>query len=215
MDKQFIAVILVVLAGLFGIFALTNNKDGGSNGGGGANASQATNYVAGKTDSKVNLTEYGDFQCPACKQYYPIFKELKQTYGDRVAFQFRHFPLVQIHPNAFIASRAAEAAGRQGKFYEMHDQLYESQDQWSRLTTEQATATFESYAQQLALNIDQYKTDFNSASVASAINADMKAGQGIQANSTPTFALNGKKIENPRSLDEFKKVLDDALAQNQ
>ena len=213
MNKQFFAIIVIVIAALVGVFALTggNNKDN-ANGGGNGDA-QPSNHVTGNTSAKVNLTEYGDFQCPACKSYYPIVKEIKQQYGDKIAFQFRHFPLTQIHPNAFVASRAAEAAGKQGKFFEMHDLLYENQDTWA--SSKNPSSTFESYAQSLGLNVEQFKTDSASAEVAGVINADVKNAQALGATSTPTFALNGKKIDkNPTSMEEFKKLIDDELAKN-
>lgn len=213
MNKQFFAIIVLVVAGLIGIFALTSgNKNDSSNGGGNSEA-QLSNHVTGATDSKVTLIEYGDFQCPACKSYHPLLQQLKAEYGDRVTFQFRHFPLTQIHPNAFIGSRAAEAAGKQDKFFEMHDLLFENQEAWS--TASNPATVLEGYAQQLGLNVDQFKTDMNSAGVAATINADAKAAQAAGGNSTPTFVLNDTKIENPQSLDEFKKLLDDELAKTQ
>lgn len=214
MNKQFFAVILVVVGVLIGIFAFTGDKNSSNTGGANGSGSQTSSHIAGKADSKVTLQEFGDFQCPACKAYFPIVNELKQTYGDRVAFQFSHYPLVQIHPNAFIGSRAAEAAGKQGKFFEMHDLLYENQDAWAQSKT--PASVLEGYASQLGLNLDQFKTDMNGSSVADTINADVKAAQAKGANSTPTFVLNGKKIEqNPRSIDEFKKLLDEELAKSQ
>lgn len=213
MNKQFLVVILVVIVGLAGIFALTNKKD--ENGGDNKNTSaEASQHIAGKKDSKVTLLEYGDFQCPACKSYFPLIDQLKAEYGDRVAFQFRHFPLVQIHPNAFVSARAAEAAGKQGKFFEMHDLLYENQETWANSSS--PIPLLQGYAKQLNLNIDQFNSDMNSSAVADTINADVKSAQALGASSTPTFAINGKKIDkNPQSLDEFKKLLDDALANNQ
>jgi protein-disulfide isomerase len=214
MNKQFLAVILVVVGLLVGIFALTGKDKESSGENSNNNAAVLSSHIEGKADSKVNLTEYGDFQCPACAQYYPIVKELKATYGDRVAFQFRNFPLVQIHPQAFLGSRAAEAASKQNKFFEMHDLLYENQQIWS--TASNPRSELEGYAQQLSLDVEKFKTDMNGSDVASTINADVKAGQGLNINSTPGFVLNGKKLDqNPRSVDEFKKLLDDALAQNQ
>lgn len=213
MNKQFLGIIIAVLVGLFGIFALTNKDDNGGEGGSDTTAS-ASEHVQGKADSNVTLIEYGDFQCPACKSYYPIIKQLESEYADKVKFQFRHYPLTSIHPNAFLGSRAAEAAGKQNKFFEMHDILYENQDSWAQ--SQDPTPIFEGYASQLELNLEQFKTDMKSAGVADVINADIKAGQAAKANSTPTFVLNGQKIEkNPTSQDEFKKLLDDELAKNQ
>lgn len=92
MNKQFFAVIIAVVLALIGVFALTGKKDSDT-GNNSTTSAQASNHVAGLTTSKVTLTEYGDFQCPACKSYFPIVNQLKETYGDRVAFQFRHYPL--------------------------------------------------------------------------------------------------------------------------
>lgn len=212
MNKQFLAVILVIIVALAGIFALTNKKD--DNGGDKGSTAQASQHVKGLKDSKVTLLEYGDFQCPACKSYFPLIGQLEAEYGDRVAFQFRHFPLVQIHPNAFVGSRAAEAAGKQGKFFEMHDLLYENQETWSASSS--PIPLLQSYAKQLNLNLDQFNTDMNSSAVADTINADVKSAQAVGATSTPTFVLNGKRIDkNPQSAEEFKKLLDEALANNQ
>lgn len=211
MNKQFFVVVMIVVAALVGVLVLTGDKNG--DGGSGNTEAQPSNHVTGAENSPVTLTEYGDFQCPACKSYYPMLNQLKADYGDKVAFQFRHFPLTQIHPNAFISSRAAEAAGKQGKFFEMHDLLYENQESWASVSN--PVPIFEGYAKQIGLNVEQFKEDMNSAAVADTINADIKAGQEIGASSTPTFVLNGEKLEkNPQSLEEFQKLLDEALAES-
>lgn len=210
MSKQFIAILIIVVGGLFAILAVTNNKktDSGNQSG---SSSQPTSHIEGKLDSKVKLTEYGDFQCPACASYYPIIKQLKEEYKDRVAFQFRHFPLTSIHQNAFVGSRAAEAAGKQGKFIQMHDLLYENQKIWSVETD--PTSTLVGYAQQLSLNVEQFKSDMTSSIVSDLINADRKAAQEFNATGTPTFVLNNKKLDkSPGSYEEFKKLLDDELS---
>ncbi len=215
MNKQFLIIVGVIIAALIGVFAFTNKSDNGGSGGEGNNSS-ASNHVEGAGKKGVTLTEFGDFQCPACKSYYPIVKEVKKFYGDDITFQFRHFPLNQIHPNAYAASRSAEAAGKQGKFFEMHDLLYENQDSWASSTN--PTPIFEGFAKQLGLNVDQFKTDSASEAVGETINADIKIGQGLGVNSTPTFAINGKKIESPKSVDEFKALIDEAIkssSQNQ
>lgn len=212
MNKQFFAVIIIVIVALVGVFSLTTKKDTTGNGGGN-NSSQVkpSEHVVGNGTKKVTLIEYGDLQCPACKQYYPLVKEIKETYGNDIKFQFRHYPLTQIHPNAFIGSRAAEAAGNQGKFFEMHDLLYENQESWSQASD--PTAVLNTYAGQLSLNVDQFKKDMASATTAAIINADIKEGKALGANSTPTFVINGRKIEeNPRSLEDFKKLIDDEIA---
>lgn len=214
MNKQFLAIIIAIVVGLFGILTLTKKDNNSQTGGTAGNSSNTppSEHVTGKTDAKVTLVEYGDFQCPACKSYFPLVEQIKQEYKDKLTFQFRHFPLTQIHPNAFVSSRAAEAAGKQGKFFEMYELLYTNQDSWS--TSSSPTTEFEAYAKQLNLNIDQFKADSQGASVADTINADTKAGQALGVKSTPSFVINGKRIEkNPQSVEEFKKLIDDALAQ--
>lgn len=214
MSKQFIAILVVIIGGLFAILAITNNKKPDSQKTSSSSSAQVTSHIRDNTVSKVNLTEYGDFQCPACASYYPIVKQVEEQYKGKVAFQFRHFPLTQIHQNAFSSSRAAEAAGKQNKFFEMHDLLYEQRDAWVNLTD--PTPVFEGFAKQLSLNLDQFKSDMSSSSVSDSINADRKAAQDIGATGTPTFVLNGKKLDkSPASLEEFKKLLDDELAKNQ
>jgi protein-disulfide isomerase len=209
LSKEFIAVLIVVVVGLFGLFTVTK-KDNGSNS---ASDVQPTSHTVGKGTKNVTLIEYGDLQCPACQQFYPILNQVKQEYGDKITFQFRHFPLNQSHPHAYQAARAAEAAGKQGKFFEMHDLLYENQQSWSGLSD--VTSTFEGFAEQIGLNMEQYKNDVISADVGAAIDADIKAGQAIGANSTPTFVINGQKIEpNPQNLQEFKDLIDSKIEES-
>ncbi|HYF96497.1 MAG TPA: thioredoxin domain-containing protein [Patescibacteria group bacterium] len=211
MSKQFIAVIIIVILGLFGVFAMTKKSSDDQQSSSGSEA-KTSEHKKGAGNKGVTLIEYGDFQCPACKSYYPMVKQIKESYGDDITFQFRHFPLTQIHPHAFAASRAAEAAGKQDKFFDMHDMLYENQDSWTSQSN--VTTIFEGYAQQLGLNMEQFKADVLNAETAAVINADLKAGNAIGASSTPTFVLNGSKIENPQSFDEFKKLIDDEIAKS-
>ena len=110
-------------------------------------------HVKGATSPVITITEFGDFQCPACGASYPITQELEKEYGDKIKFVFREFPLDQ-HANAFDAARAAEAAGAQGKFWEMHNKLYETQDQWGEKTG--AVTAFQGLAKDLGLNLDQF-----------------------------------------------------------
>lgn len=207
MSNRFFITLLVVMAVVIGGFTLTKQKKSDTSGS--TNNTQPTNHITGSTSSGVTLTEYGDFQCPACAQYYPIVKQLKETYKDKIILQFRNFPLVQIHRHAFVASRAAEAADKQGKFWEMHDILYENQQAWGE--TSNPNSQFEAYATQLGLDLAKFKTDMASEETNNKINADISEGQKLGATGTPTFAINGKKIENPRSLEDFTKVIDEAI----
>lgn len=208
MNSRFTLIVIALLIGFAGIFWFTKNKDAPAV----QTSNQPTSHTQGAGNKKVTLTEYGDFECPACGQYYPIIKLVKDTYKDDITFQFRHFPLVQIHQLAMSAHRAAEAAGKQGKFFEMHDLLYESQNSWKSSTN--PTSLFESYATQLELNLDQFRQDVASEAVNDAINADIQEGQKLGATATPTFAINGKRIEeNPRDFEGFKKLIDEAAAE--
>ena len=190
--------------GLGFIFWLTSGSANGPS----ANA-QPSNHVFGKGTKNVTLVEYGDFQCPACGGYYSLLKELKNKYKDEIKFQFRNFPLPN-HQNAFAAHRAAEAANLQDKFWQMHDALYENQESWSSASN--PYSIFESYAQSLGLDLAKFKQDFESPQVNAVINADKKAGVDLSVDSTPTFFLDGKRIEEePTTLKDFAKLIDEAI----
>ncbi len=214
MNKRF-AIILGVLIIAFGGLFLFNKKDSNKPSSGEKTTSKSTptEHKAGKGTTGVTLTEYGDFQCPACGQYYPIVKQIKQKYGDQITVQFRHFPLTQVHKNAMIAARAAEAAGLQDKFFEMHDLLYENQQTWS--TSANPEKIFEDYAAKVAINVEKFKEDLKSDQVNRSIQADLSLAQDKGFSSTPTFEINGKKIENPRSLEDFEKAIDQAIKDQQ
>ncbi len=214
MSKQFLVVIVVVILGLVGIFALTGNKSSDKSGSQGSSGNgQPTNHVEGKGTSGVTLVEYGDYQCPYCAQYYPIVKQVQEQFKDEITFQFRNYPLISIHQNAFAAARAAEAADKQGKFWQMHDQLYQNQTQWSE--SSEPTKLFNQYAKQIGLNTTQFEKDYASSAVNDAINADLAAGRKLDIQGTPTFFLNGKKIETTASVTSFEKQIKDAIAQQQ
>lgn len=166
-------------------------------------------YVGGK-DATVTLVEYSDFQCPACAAYYPVMKSLAQNYGDKLKIVYRNYPLSQIHANAQLAAQAAEAAGIQGKFFEMHDVLFSNQNNWSDLAD--PTEAFTTYATQIGLNVDQFKTDLTSSAVKDAIAQDVRGGNRANVDSTPTFFLNGLQISsNPQGLAPFMTLIDAAL----
>ncbi len=211
MSKRFLVVLIILVLGFIGFVAFQGNKND-SNGGNGSdsNGAQASDHTLGASNKEVTLVEYGDFQCPSCAAYFPILKDIKDKYGDDIAFQFRHFPLTQIHPNAMAAHRAAEAASKQNKFWEMHDLLYERQQAWAR--SNNAAQIMEDYATELGLNVDQFKADYQSSGVNSVINADIAAGNSLKIKGTPTFVLNGEVIESPEpSIDAFSKIIDEAI----
>ena len=211
MKKNWGTIVIVAVI-IIGGTAWMKFSGGGGNGetAGAVDAVTEADWTKGNPDAKVTLIEYSDFQCPACGAYYPLLKQLTAEYSEQVRFVYRHFPLRNIHANAEAAARSAEAAGKQGKFWEMHDKLFENQAAWSGMLA--ALPTFESYAGELGLNLDQFRTDVADGAVGDRVNAQFNDGLSAGLNSTPSFFLNGEKIDNPRTYEQFKQVVDEALA---
>ncbi len=215
MDKRFLAILGTILIG-FSAFVYWSNLNNAKS----IQQTNPSNHLTGKADSTVKFVEYGDFQCPACAGFNAAFEKTVETYKDRVSFQFRNLPISQIHPNAMAAARAGEAAAMQGKFWEMHSALYE-QTNWSAWTqAKDPTELFNRYARQIGLNEKTFKADFVSPKVNDIISADRAAFDKTKEDvATPTFFLNGKKIENNKltdasgnpSVEAFSKLLDAAL----
>lgn len=168
-----------------------------------------TDWYKGNKDAPVVIIEYSDFQCPACKAYQPVMEEVLAAYPDTVVLAYRHFPLKQVHLQAEKAAYAAEAAGKQGKFWEMHDLLFQNQETWAE--NRATKQIFSDYATNLNLNMDQFKRDVRSKEVKALVKADYMSGLQNAINSTPTFYINGERVVNPQGLDEFKKIIDPIL----
>ena len=166
-------------------------------------------HVSGNASSSVVVIEYSDFQCPACRTYYPITKQLIAEFGNEIAFVYRHFPLVQIHPNAQLAAQAAEAAAKQGKFWQMHDLLFEKQNEWANVASPKSL--FESYAILTGISVEQFKTDITSQEVINFVRAERTNAIKLRLQGTPTFFVNGKQIQNPASVDAFRVIIKDAI----
>lgn len=169
-------------------------------------------HIRGNKEAKVIITEYSDFQCPACASYYEVVKQAHKDFGDNLAIVYRHFPLRQIHMNTEIAALSAEAAGEQSKFWEMHDMLFENQKNWEN--DKSAKDIFIGYAKELGLNSEQFKKNLDSKDLKDKIEADYQSGVKAGINHTPTFFLNGREIQNPRSYEEFKNIIDEAESKN-
>ena len=166
---------------------------------------RAQDWVFGNQDSGVVLVEYGDFQCPGCGQYEPIVRKVREDFKDKMVLVYRHFMFTQKHANAEPAAWAAEAAGKQGKFWEMHDLIFEKQKEWE--ASKDGAKIFEGYAQTLGLDLEQFKSDVASDDVRSRAKDSMATGQRFGVNATPTFFLNGKRIQ-PQNYDEFKTLIE-------
>ncbi len=167
--------------------------------------------VRGNLQSTIVLTEYSDFQCPACSTYQPMLKQLFNEYGDKIQVVFRHFPLDSIHPKARIAAQAAQAAAQQGKFWEMHDRLFDNQSEWSGASD--PIDDFLEYADSLNLDINQFMDDLDSNPVKDKINNDYQSGIEAGVSGTPSFYINGIKINNPRNYSELKQSVEQAIAE--
>lgn len=168
-------------------------------------------HTKGNPDASITVIEYSDFECPACGVYYPVVKQLSQEYGDRALFVYRHFPLTNIHRNALSAGLSAEAAGRQGKFWEMHDLLFEGRSEWEG--SADAPDIFFGYAETLGLVLDEFQNDINDKAVLDDIEASYRGGLFVGVNGTPTFFVNGTKIHNPQSYEAFAAVIESALTE--
>ena len=165
--------------------------------------------VVKSKEGKAVLVEYSDFQCPACGMYYPLVKQLKKEFGDKLTVTYKHFPLRNIHKNAELAARASEAALDQGKFWEMHDILFERQEEWSDST--QASSLFTAYAISLGIEQNNFLADMDSVEIRDKVNEDYMEGVRLKVGGTPTFFLNEKKLTNPKSYEEFVKLIADSL----
>jgi protein-disulfide isomerase len=141
-------------------------------------------HVIGPTTATVTLLEYGDYECPFCGAAHPIVQQVREIMGDDLRFAYRHFPLTQIHPHSYQAAEAAEAAGAQGRFWEMHDTLFENQD---RLGLRDLIA----HADALGLDLDRFVTDMRNDTYAARLREDFMSGIRSGVNGTPTFFVNG------------------------
>ncbi len=175
-----------------------------------------TSHMTKALSAKVNIVEFGDFQCPGCAAAAPIIKQLITDYqaNDNVNFVFRNFPLETIHPNARISAEAAEAAAKQGKFWEMYHVLYEKQNEWS--TQPDPTTMFADYAASLGLNVDDFKLSVGQRLSSDVIQADLDDAEKLGVSSTPTFYINGVLFAPNQgrvpTIEQFKTKIDEELA---
>lgn len=198
MDRRFLGILGGIIIIFVVIFVVTSG--GSSNNSSGSNSANATSHIEGQGKAGVTLVEYGDYQCPVCESYYQPLKDAVSKYMDQIHFQFRNLPITSIHPNAYAAARAAEAAALQGKYWQMHDKLYENQNSWADLSNPKSS--FDQYAHDIGLNMTKFDSDYAGSKVNDAINADAaafsKTGQAI---ATPTFFLDGKVVDNGKLID--------------
>ena len=159
--------------------------------------------IKGSNDAIVTIVEWSDFQCPFCNRVSPTLAQIREEYGDKVRLVFKHMPL-SIHPQAAGAHAASEAAHRQGKFWEMHDLIFENQ-------RDLEVATLEGYARRLGLDMDRYRADVSAEAVVGRINADMQQAQKLGVTGTPSFFINGRYLSGAQPFANFKRYIDEAI----
>lgn len=170
-------------------------------------------WIKGNPDAEVILIEYSDFQCPACAYFYEMVEDILDEFGNHMQFAYRHFPLKTIHNKAVLAAQATEAAGLQGKYWEMYSRIFEYQATWSSLSVNDAENEFIRYAAGLNLDQKQFIADLNSSKVENLVEAEFQSALEGGLNSTPTFFLNGERIKSPKNLDEFRTLIRNAIEQ--
>jgi protein-disulfide isomerase len=169
-------------------------------------------HVRGRADAPVQFDEFSDFQCPTCGAMHGVVKQLVEKYPSQVGVAFRHFPLREMHKHAVEAARAAEAAGMQGKFWEMHDLIYEKQNEWK--DADDVRAIFMRYAQSLGLDMSRFASDMDGSVIAMRIGTDVQLGQARGIHGTPTFFINGRELpfDQSNTLDKLSAAVDAELA---
>jgi protein-disulfide isomerase len=208
-----IGVVTLLLVGV-AVFSL-----GGSKGLGGDEASKAPkdiktlirsdSHIKGPKNAKVTVVEFGDFQCPACGSAYPVVTQILGNYKDKVQFIFRNYPL-PVHKNAKVAAEASEAAGAQGKFFEMYTKLYDNQKAWSE-SNNALDEYFVKYATDIKLDVNKFTSDVKASKYANKIQKDIDDGNAVGVSATPTFYINGIEQVGGLPYDEFKTKIEDAL----
>jgi protein-disulfide isomerase len=161
----------------------------------------AHDHVQGTDGARVTLVEYGDYECPHCGRAYPVVKKVQEKLGDKLRFVFRNFPLTQAHPHALHAAEAAEVAATQGKFWEMHDMLYENQ---SALDDESLIA----YAAKIGLDVEKFKEELQNDTFEEKVREDFMGGVESDVNGTPTFFINGFRFNQSWDEETLRKALE-------
>jgi protein-disulfide isomerase len=159
-------------------------------------AANARDHVQGAEHAPIELVEYGDYQCPHCGRAYPLIKNIQARLGKKLKFIFRNFPLADAHPNAMHAAIAAEAAGVQEKFWEMHDIIFENQEHLG-------DSHLVKYAAHIGADVEKFKSDFEKPEISERVGSDFESGIRSGVNGTPSFFINGQKYDGDWEGEEF------------
>jgi protein-disulfide isomerase len=166
-------------------------------------------HLRGAQDAQLTLAEFGDYECPSCGAWHPLIKEILSRYPAKLRLDFHHYPLVSIHPNAMAGAIAAEAAGEQGKFWEMHDQLFQTQRDWGE--KQDPKPVFLVLAYRIGLDVNRFNQSMSSPALQSKILQDVSNAQDLRIDGTPTFYLNGEQIHPKASIEELVQLIESRL----
>ena len=166
-------------------------------------------HFRGPENAQLTLVEFGDYQCPSCGAFHPLVKEILNRYPQQVRLEYHHFPLITVHPNTMLASQAVEAAGDQGKFWEMHDAVFEHQNDWSGSPNPEPM--FITLATGLGLDINKFMQGLRSPEIQQRILRDVERGQDAKVEATPTFFISGEQVHPRLSMEDFVQVIESRL----
>jgi protein-disulfide isomerase len=193
-SKILIGILVLVVGGMVSFFVFAGGGNESPTGEAVDRAILVRSDSHKKGNGAVEVVEFGDYQCPACGKAHPYVQKALKDYEGKITFVFRNFPLTNIHSNALAGANAAEAAAAQGKFWEMHDKLYESQDGWVTLAAGPLGDTFAEYAKALGLDGEKIKTAVADHAYKELIDRDTADGTTLEVNATPTFYVDGRKV---------------------
>jgi protein-disulfide isomerase len=163
-------------------------------------------HIRGPEKAQVTLVEFGDYECPVCGVYHPLVKELLSRYPDKLRLEFHHFPLVGVHANAMIGAMAAEAAGEQGHFWEMHDSLFEHQQAWGESRNPEPVLI--ALATNIGLDVNKFMQSLRSPALQNRILQDVALATELHLNETPTFLIDGQRVHVKLSIDDFAQTIE-------
>lgn len=206
MSKTFWIVVAAAVLALVGLFVATNEPSEQRESVEEPLEITEEDHTIGDSDAPLELVKYSDFQCPSCAQADPIVKDILDEHGDDIHFVYRHFHVVQPQSTGHLASRAAVAAEEQGAFWEMHNLLFERQNDWAQ--NADAPSIINGYADELGLDMEQFEVDIEEAE--GRVERDLDIAQQLDLFSTPTFFINGEQIEG--SFEDLPQLVENELA---
>ena len=209
--KPLIVIVLAVLVAAGAAVFLSRSTDQAADNGSIASHVEIKGggHLRGPEKAQLTLVEFGDYQCPSCGAYHPFVKEVMSRYPEKVRLEFHHYPLISIHPNSMGAAMAAEAAGEQGHYWEMHDALFEHQQEWAGSAN--AEPLFVNLAGHLGLDTNKFMQSLHSPVLQDRILKDVARAQDLHIQAVPTFFINGEQAHIKLSMEDFVQVIEDHL----